>query len=164
MSSKDGSLNETEIKVMRIMENHKGILQAISMTHLAELTGIGQRRLRGIINHLILTHAVPILSSTQRSVSGYYLCREKNEVQRFNRAFKKRAITGLLKAASVNRSSLLEVANRLAFDYYRVQTKKSEKIPGMTKVVNRYLQHIKANPKLYQREIQQLKEDFQRIL
>jgi hypothetical protein len=159
MSSKDGRLNETEIKVMRIM-----VSQAISMTLLAELTGIGQRRLRGIINHLILTHAVPILSSTQRKVSGYYICREKDEVRRFNRAFKRRAITGLLKAASVNRSSLLEVANRLAFDYYRVQTKKSEKIPGMTKVVNRYLQHIKANPKLYKREIQQLKEDFQRIL
>ena len=163
MSDKGQGLTEKERKVMRIMENHKGVSQAISMRQLADLTGIGQRHLRGIINHLILTHSVPVLSSTQRRVSGYYLCREKEEVHRFNRAFKRRAVTGLLKAASVNRSSLLEVANRLAFDYYQAHSAESKKIPGMVNVVCRYLRHIKKNPKLYQKEIRQLKEDFQRI-
>ncbi len=162
MSDKGQGLTDMEKKVMRIMENHKGVSQAISMKDLAALTDIGQRRLRGVINHLILTHSVPVLSSTQRSVSGYYLCRDNDEVHRFNRAFKRRAVTGLLKAASVNRSSLLEVANRLAFDYYQAHS--AEKIPGMVKVVSRYLQHIKENPKLYQKEIQQLRDDFQAIL
>lgn len=164
MSIKGGKLTETEINVMRIMENHKGISQAISMTQLAGFTGIGERRLRGIINHLILTHSIPILSSTQRRVSGYYLCRDKDEVHRFNRAFKKRAITGLLKAASVNSSSLLEVANRLALDYYRSHSTKSQKVPGMARVVSRYLEHIKKNPRLYQEEIGQLRKVFQGIL
>ena len=162
--SDNSGLIETEKNVMRIMENHVGASQAISMAQLADLTGIGQRRLRGIINHLILNHSAPIISSTQRRVSGYYLCREKGEVHRFNRAFKRRAITGLLKAASVNRSSLLEVANKLAFDYYRMHSAQSQKIPGMMSVVSRYLQYIKENPKLYQKEIKRLKEDFQKIL
>lgn len=163
MSDKGQGLTEKERNLMRIMENHKGVSEAISMRELADLTGIGQRRLRGIINHLILTHSVPILSSTQRRVSGYYLCREKEEVHRFNRAFKRRAVTGLLKAASVNKSSLLEVANRLAFDYYRAHSHDTEKVPGMFNVVSRYLQHIRENPELYQKEIRQLKEDFQII-
>ena len=163
MSYRGEKLTETETAVMRIMENHKGPLQAISMTRLAKLTGIGERRLRGIINHLILTHSIPILSSTQRRVSGYYLCREKEEVRRFNRAFKKRAITGLLKAASVNRSSLLEVANRLAFDYYRAQPGERRKVPGMDRVVSNYLRHLRENSDMYREEIERLREDFRAI-
>ncbi len=53
MSDKGQGLTEKERMLMRIMENHKGVSQAISMRELADLTDIGQRRLRGIINHLI---------------------------------------------------------------------------------------------------------------
>ena len=103
MSEKGNKLDDTEVAVIQILENHKGQDQAISATDLAELIDFGtaslesrKRKLRITITHLVTSHSLPIASLAGEG-GGYFLVANAQEAENFKRAFHRRAMTALTK-------------------------------------------------------------------
>ncbi|MFQ5646268.1 MAG: hypothetical protein ACE5GM_05005 [bacterium] len=160
MSENNSELDSTERKLIGLLSSRQGEIKAVSMKKLAAELKMSSRLLRGYINHLIMEHRIPIMCSTRRKASGYYWCNSQAELKSFNETFKKRAVTSLLKAASMNRQTVVEVAGDLLLEYLKKNTRETDnalKIPGLDKVVYRFLNIMNQQPQLYKNELGSLK-------
>jgi len=63
-----------------------------------------KRRLRSVINHLIIRHGIPIMCEAGKG-GGYYLPGDESEVEQNHARFHRRAMTGLMKASRARKSA-----------------------------------------------------------
>ena len=160
MSEKGKPLDKTEAMVMKILDNHKGKESAIAACRLAELVGICDRRLRGVINHLIIDHLIPVGSSSRKKESGYYLITNRDEAREFFEVFKRRAMTSLTKASRIMKAPALVAATQLTIG----SVMEGEKVPGAGKAMMSLIQRFKKDPELYKKEIKALQSEFGPLL
>lgn len=160
MSIKGNPLNDKETTLMRILDNHKGAENVIAGKKLANLVELCERRLRERINHLIIEHLIPIGTCARHKYSGYFLIATKEERLEFRNTFRKRGITGLIKAARVDKSSLLETSLQLTLDHYLT----GEKIPGFGAAMSKMLGIIRSDPEKYADEINAFQADAAPLL
>ena len=153
MSDKGKQLEDAEVRLIRILDNHKGKAQAIPAQDLAELIDKTKRGVRYLINHLIITRSIPIASCAGNG-GGYYLISSKEEADEFKAAFWHRAMTGLAKANRSVKAYFLKNSLQLTIE----SLIDGEKIPGAGEVLSGVAKHMRENPKLYKKERQSLQE------
>ncbi len=105
-------------------------------------------------------HNIQIISSTRRKESGYYLPADKTERWEFFAAFKKRAMTGIQKAAAIMNAPAIVAAVKLSID----AAENGKKIPGLGKALESIIEHFKSEPDLYQKEMEAVKSKFGALL
>lgn len=154
MSEQGNRLDDVEVTILRILNNHKGRDQAISAPMLAANVGIKKRKLRAIINHLEIEHLIPIASAAGEG-GGYYLISSEKEGREFYETFKRRGLTGITRAARVLKKSPLEGAVQLTID----AVMEGDKIPGTGEAVTRLLKVFRSDPERYAKEIAAIKKE-----
>ena len=152
MSKKGEDLTRLESAALRILQQHNGYENAISGPALAKKLKVNCRKVREIINHLIIDHLLPVASSTHPHHAGYFLVATPAEAKQFYLAFRKRGITGLMKAARMEKTTLLEMSLQLSFDQYQ-DDEEGQKIPGAGEAAAKLLKLFLKNKKLYSKEI-----------
>jgi hypothetical protein len=153
MSKKGARLDTTEVAIMRILENHKGKKEAICSERLAELCNLTGRRLRQMINHLIIEHSIPI-GSQDGEEGGYYIITSLEEKIDYCRRHKKRAMTALMRVSRIMRNQDLVTATQLVIG----EIQPGQKIPGVTKTISLLTREMIRNPELYKDQIAALKK------
>lgn len=156
MSRKDEDMDSIEIKLLQELTKAAGKNNAISAPALSQRLDITSRRLRTIINHLIIDHHLPIGSSAGRDNHGYFMISTEAEATEFYQLFRSRGMTGLVKASRIEDVSLLEMSFQLTLDFYR----DDEKIPGAVEAVTKLMKLFNKNPQQYSQEIKAMKTEI----
>lgn len=161
-----------------------GMASAIPATDLARRLGLiptlailecsdaGKRDLRRLINHLIISHEIPIICQAGFK-GGYYLAGEPAEVSRFYATFHRRAMTGLIKASRGKKAAFVEILKQLSLGFDEPETDKAieklrltrdeDPVPAWVHVTTSFLDKISADPERYAAEIRQLQEKYGEI-
>jgi hypothetical protein len=83
----------------------------------AEEIELWKRRVRTMQNHIIWFHRdIPILSKAGVG-GGYWLAEDDEEAEAFYRTFRKRGLTGLVKASRGKQSVIVDAFEQLAFNF-----------------------------------------------
>jgi len=82
-----------------------------------------KREVRYMINHLVIDHDQPILSKAGND-GGYWIAENEDEVEEFYETFRRRAMTGLTKAARGRKAVLAETINQLALEFDDLQAER----------------------------------------
>lgn len=128
-----------------------------------------KRKLRTIINDLILHYRIPICCQAGPG-GGYYLPATDEEVEANNKRFHDRAMTGLMKATRARRAAYAEAVVQLTLGF---DTPEGEALrqrlnlrsydsgpPPWMRVVTQLLDRCKDDPRQYAAEIRQIQERY----
>ena len=77
---------------------------------------IKKRPIRTLQNHLVISHNIPVLSK-QGINGGYWMGEDEDEAAAFYDTFRKRGLTGLMKAARGKKAILVEIVQQLTFEF-----------------------------------------------
>lgn len=150
-----------------------GRAAAISALDLAwELTlwgDRGKRGLRTLINHLIMTHAFPIMCEAGGG-GGYFLAGDTAETERFKVTFRRRAMTGLVKASRGSKAAYVDMMYQytLGFDDPETQAAiehmrflpEEDSTPAWVQLVTKLLDRFSSDPKTYAAEIRRIQKAY----
>lgn len=135
----------------------------------AEQLEAAKRNLRALINHLIIEHQIPILSSGGRP-GGYWIPETKNEEEMVYAARKKRAFTGMVKACKGRKASYVQDMEQMllwfdepeghdAIRRLRLPVEK-DPVPAWVRLTTRLLDRFSRDPQRYAAEIAELQRQF----
>lgn len=130
-----------------------------------------KRTVRHLHNHLLTMHdRVPILSKAGIS-GGYWMSGDKQEAAAFYDTFRKRGITGLVKAARGKKSVLIDMMQQLTFEFEdlslnvgvvdKVDTTKDS---AAIAVVDSFLERMLADPEKFAGGLRKLSKKYGSIL
>jgi hypothetical protein len=113
-------LTNLEIQILRILEDHQGKLNRIGRFVMLEtinaacpLFPVLEREMRRTIKHLREQHGERIGSDGR----GYYKAMTADEVKAISRYHRKRALSELVSAAKIEKSSLAELLGQLSIEF-----------------------------------------------
>lgn len=149
MSEKGKPLTNLELSFLNIIQNHKGLENAISGALFAEKLDVPDRKIREMFTHLLSDHLLPLASSDKKFQSGYFIPETKEEIEAFHQRFRKRGLTALTKSARIQKITTLQVATQITFEQYE----NNEKIPGIVESYQAFIELFQKHPKLYAEEI-----------
>jgi len=143
------------------------------VTHAEYQQGIEhwKREIRYLINHLVIDHDQPIMSKAGTS-GGYWIAQSKDEVNEFYETFRKRAMTGLVKASRGKRSVMAEMVKQIAFEFEELKTDRRRRAvdvpslqpdPAPEIVVTEFLNKMTKEPEKYTEEIKRLRRKFGQV-
>jgi len=128
-----------------------------------------KRDLRQLINHLIMSHRIPIICQAG-AAGGYYLAGSATEVDRFYRTFHRRAMTGLLKASRGKKAAFVQIVAQLSLGFDDAAslavieglqlTPDEDPVPAWVQVATKLLDRISADPERYAAEIRRLQQAY----
>lgn len=116
-----------------------------------------KRNVRATHNHLVMAHEhIPILSKAGNG-GGYWISASDDEADAFFHAFRKRGMTGIVKATRGKKASMVAIAEQLSFDFEELATSagvvipKAESDPSLrpVAVVDAFLKRMLADPDRY---------------
>ena len=138
----DPDLTDAEDTLLTILlKDHVGAERKIGATELAlyfheEMIGervshknfelnqeAWKREVRYMVNHLVIDHDQPILSKAGNE-GGYWIAENEAEVEEFYETFRRRAMTGLTKAARGRKAVLAKTINQLALEFDDLQAER----------------------------------------
>lgn len=131
-----------------------------------------KREIRKMHNHLVMDHDLPILSAAGYG-GGYWMAEHEGEAEDFYNAFKRRGLTGLVKATRGKQASVVELMTQLSFEWgddLLASTPASDAAapPSVTmpiQIVDKFLEQILADPDRYAAGIARLRKKFgQRLI
>lgn len=132
-------------------------------------TESAKRQLRKLVNHLIISHRLPIMCQAGRG-GGYYWADTAAEVDRFEQAFHKRAMTGLVKMSRGKKGAFAQLVGQLAFGFDDDVGKEAlerlnlapdtDPVPAWAQVVTRLLDRMSEHPQKYAAQIRQIQERY----
>jgi len=124
-----------------------------------------KRNLRELINHLIISHNIPIICRAGPG-GGYFLPDSEAEVEEFYRSFHRRAMTGLVKASRGKKAAFVDIVGQLSFAFDSAEgaaaierlslTPDADPVPAWVQLVTRFLDKISAEPDRYAAEIRRI--------
>lgn len=169
-------LTELEADAVRILNDKaKGIGSALSALQLACALFDGasieqdKRNVRHLVNHLIVSHRIPICSMSGKD-GGYFFPITKDEETLVYNARKKRAITGLVKMSQGRKNALVDSAEQLVLFMDNPDNQKAIErlqlvpdegpLPAWVQLVTRLLDKLSRDPKRYAIEICELQRQF----
>ena len=174
----DEKLTPVESCALEILEDRgKGSGAAISAREFAtDLNresdldmGQKQRDVRKLVNHLIMTHGIPIICQAGPG-GGYYIAACEAEVTRFYTTFHRRAMTGLVKASRGKKSAFVDIATQLVLGFDSPETQASverlqltpegNSVPAWVSMVTQFLDRLTGNPEKYAAEIRNIQEQY----
>lgn len=133
-----------------------------------------KRAVRKIINALIIRHRMPICCEAGPG-GGYYLPAADDEIEANHRRFRRRAMTGLMKASRARSSAYADSVIQLSFGYdgpegreirarHRLPEPDPKAPPLWIHVVTRMLDRLKDDPDRYARELRHLQERYGELM
>lgn len=163
----------------KLQQRGYGKAAAISANDLAWATGFGshdaaaleanKRELRHIINHLIITHGLPIICQAGLG-GGYYLASNPSEVEANYQAFHRRAMTSLLKASRGRKGAYVDMVSQLTlgFDDPEQQaalerlrlTPEADPVPAWVQLMTRFLDRLAADPEGNAEAIRRIQKEY----
>ncbi len=179
----DSQLTSTEQHCLdKLQERGIGRPYAVSASDLAWAMGIGsydekcmeanKRHLRKLINHLIISHGLPIMCEAGQG-GGYYLVGNPSEETANYQRFHRRAMTGLLKASRGRKGAYVDkvVQLTLGFDDPAMQaaiermklTPDADPVPAWVQLVTRFLDRIAADPEGNAEVIRRIQKEYGEI-
>jgi len=132
-----------------------------------------KREVRSMINHLVIDHDQPILSKAG-SAGGYWIAESQAEVDEFYETFRRRAMTGLTKAARGKQAVLADMVKQLTFEFDELKTarpaiaaisiKPIAHEPAPVVMVSTFLDQMTREPEKYANELRLLRDKFGKVL
>jgi len=165
----DAQLTYAEDKFVQILwENHTGWENRISADNLAQKFAVAlddkpipfpqleywKRNIRRIHNHLLQYHDnLPILSRAGIK-GGYWFAQNKLEAAMFYDTFRKRGMTGLLKASRGKQSVMVDIVEQLSLQFEDMVDKTSTRYPRSRelmsiKILDAFLARMMQNPEKF---------------
>jgi hypothetical protein len=151
-----------------IWVDHVGKENKISSEHLArayalESAGVyadsnlkgWMRDIRHMHNHLLFEHNIPILSKAGTD-GGYWVAADDAEAAEFYATFRKRGLTGLVKASRGKQSAMVDMVTQLSFEFddlvdktEEASAKPAHRTATPIEVVDAFLRKMTEDPELY---------------
>jgi hypothetical protein len=129
-----------------------------------------KREVRYLVNHLVIDHDQPILSKAGND-GGYWIAENEAEVEEFYETFRRRAMTGLTKAARGRKAVLAETINQLALEFDDLQAERLAYVrprldPGSTPLtlVVSLIDKMTREPQRFGRDIEILRQKLGKVL
>lgn len=180
----DAGLTYTEDKFVEILwEDHMGFDNRISADDLTQefifkpedkpiaLSQLeyGKRGVRRMHNHLLIYHDnIPILSRAGIQ-GGYWFAQNKLEASLFYDTFRKRGMTGLLKASRGKQSVMVDIVEQLSFQFDDLIDKTSTQYPRSRefmsiKVLDAFLERMTRDPEKFADGLRKLGKKYGSVL
>ena len=184
---KDGThrleLTDLESRCMRVLKGRgKGLAAAISAEELTWALGLdfddygaagapedGKRKVRKLVNHLIISHSKPIICRAGKG-GGYFLAGSPGEVEEFHTTFHKRSMTGLIKASRGKKAAFVEIVGQLSLSFDDPETRvaiealqltpDADPTPAWVDLTTRFLDRISNDPEKYSAQIRAIQEKY----
>ena len=138
-----------------------------------EKVELKKRMVRRIQLHLLRMHDnIPILSKAGSS-GGYWIESDEEEAKAFYESFRKRGLTGLIKAARGKKSVLVDMVKQLSFEFedlvdlYNESASPARKPAGVSApvaVVDAFLEKMLKNPERFSADLEKIGRKFGSIL
>lgn len=129
-----------------------------------------KRDVRHMHNHLLEQHDhIPLLSKSGHR-GGYWIAENHAEMTAFYDAFRKRGITGLVKASRGKKAVLVDMVSQLSFDFDLEDKTEFQPVrPGSgvsmpVQVVDQFLERMLASPEEFAADLQRLSNKFGNVL
>jgi len=129
-----------------------------------------KRDVRHMHNHLLNQHdQIPLLSRAGAG-GGYWIAESEAELDTFYDAFRKRGLTGLVKASRGKKAVMADMVSQLSFDFeMEDRTRLAPVRPGSdvslpVRVVDQFLERMLANPEKFAGDIRRLSKKFGGVL
>ena len=130
-----------------------------------------KRDLRYMVNHLVIDHDQPILSKAGYQ-GGYWLADGEGEATEFYFRFRRRAMTGLTKAARGKKAALADMVTQLSFEFDEILQNSPQPAkylpkfewPTAAEIVTRTLDRMTADPERYAEALQHIHRKFKSVL
>lgn len=91
-------LSKEERDVLRVLVQHRGKANAITVPRVADLVGLTCRRTQKVVKALLEVHKVPLGTSYSSEAPGWYVCDTDDERQENRKALRSRALSILQRA------------------------------------------------------------------
>jgi len=147
----------------------KGLASFIGLTKEGQEDEQGMRSLRELVNHLVITHRLPILSAAGGG-GGYFLAGTEAEVEKFYRTFHRRAMTGLLKASRGKKAAFVDIMHQLTLGFDEPEAKEaleklrlvpdSDPVPAWIQLVTKALDRLTLEPQKYADQIREIQVKY----
>jgi len=130
-----------------------------------------KRTVRHIHNHLLTMHDnIPILSKAGIG-GGYWIAANKDEANEFYKTFRKRGMTGLVKASRGKKSILVDIIEQVTFEFETLSGNTCAlDRPGTSSdsvaitVVDSFLSRMLKNPEKFSSGLKKLSEKYGSVL
>lgn len=136
-----------------------------------------KRQVRQLQNHLITEHRnIPLLSKAGVE-GGYWIAETREEAEQFYGSFRRRGLTGLVKAARGKQSAMVDMVQQLTFEFEDLVDRTGRKIPsgpsveprpdGMPmaiEVVDSFLAKMLENPEKFSEGLKKIGQKYGSVL
>jgi hypothetical protein len=157
--------------------DHEGEENAMPARELAEAflpevsMGMALRDVRYMHNHILMEHRhIPLLSKAGKD-GGYYIAVDEEEANRFYDSFRKRGLTGVVKASRGKQSAVVEMVEQLSFQFEELVDKTSGfkfksrvAAPTPVEVVDAFLERMLLNPEKFSDGLRKIGAKYGSIL
>jgi len=130
-----------------------------------------KRDVRKMHNHLLNEHDhIPLLSRAGHG-GGYWIAEDHAEMTAFYESFRKRGLTGLVKASRGKKAVLVDMVSQLSFDFH-LDDRTGEMQPvrpgsGVSmpvQVVDQFLERMLAEPEKFADDLRRISNKFGNVL
>lgn len=130
-----------------------------------------KRDVRCLQNHLLCDHNIPVLSKAGYG-GGYWIAASDGEADQFYRTFRKRGLTGLVKASRGKQSAMVDIVTQLSFQFDEMDDKglsphgKSVTfaVPTPIEVVDAFFKRMLENPEQYADGLRKIGDKYGSVL
>lgn len=127
------------------------------------------RDLREMQNHLLIEHNVPVYSAAGPG-GGYWIGESLEEGDVFYGSFRKRGLTGMVKASRGKRSAMVDMVEQLAFQFDELVDKAGLTVTAEDKslapieIVDVFLKKMTKDPEKFSEGLKKLGEKYGSVL
>jgi hypothetical protein len=127
------------------------------------------RDLRTVQNHLLIEHNLPVYSAAGKG-GGYWIGESREEGDEFYGSFRKRGLTGMVKASRGKRSAMVDMVEQLAFQFDELVDKAGLPVAGTNKslapieIVDVFLRKMTADPEQFAAGLKKIGEKYGSVL
>lgn len=125
-----------------------------------------KRIVRRMQSHLLDKHDnIPVLSKAGYN-GGYWIAENKEEAETFYRTFRKRGLTGLVKATRGKQAAVVEAVSQLAFEFIEISSEVNDIIPDgkqshlAPQIVDSLLEKMTSDPENFAPNLRKIKDKF----
>jgi len=133
-----------------------------------------KRDVRYMQNHLLFRHDNIAILSQSGHRGGYWVAEDEEEAAAFYGTFRKRGLTGLLKATRGKKAAMVELMTQVSFEFEdlvdrsdavdREQPGGRDDSPAAVAVVDAFLSRMLKDPERYAADLKRIGEKFSSVL